>query len=151
MKYRYKLPKFAKIATPIICTILLATTAYYVLISLEAFGLPQGNLSINISGAIVCLLLFVLAVCITNINYKICGEYLCQKYLFADLLGKKVLVKNILNLVYKKSADKLYFSYYTPNAYDPIIVLVSIDKNKVNSFVNMIKQANPNVIYFEEE
>lgn len=150
MRFNYKLPTFAKVLIGIASPITLATAIYYVLLIFEFRGLPQGSLAIDISGAIVCLSLFVLAVSLGGIKYKLCGEYLCQKYLFFDLLGKRVKIKNILNLVYKKGAGKLYFSYLTDTP-DPIIVLVSIDKSKVDSFVNVIKQANPSVIYFEED
>ena len=151
MKYNYKLPTIFKIFIAIACATTLATAIYYVFKCFSLFGLPQGSVAINVAGTIVCLILFVLAVSLYSIKYKICGPYFCQKYLFFDLFSKRVLVKDILNLVYKKSINKLYFSYYIPNADDPIIVLVSIDTNKIDSFVNTIKQANPNVIYFEEE
>ena len=150
MKFYYKLPSFAKVLIGIASPLTLATAVYYILLVFKVAGLPQGSLTIDISGAIVCILLFVLAVSLCAIRYKICGEYLCQKYLFFDLLGKRVKTKNILNIVYKKDVDKLYFSYLT-DAPDPIIVLVSISKSKVKDFVLAVKNANPNVIYFEED
>ena len=150
MKFNYKLPTFAKISIAIACSTTLATAAYYILKCFGVWGLPQGSIAVNVSGAVVCLILFVLAVSLCAIRYKICGEYLCQKYLFFDLLAKRVKTKNILNIVYKKDVDKLYFSYLT-DAPDPIIVLVSINKSKVKDFVLAVKNANPNVIYFEED
>ena len=151
MKYNYKLPSFAKVLICVACPVTLATAIYYVLKCFQAFNLPQGSIAVNVSGAIVCLVLFTLSVSLATIKYKISCEFLCQRSLFFDLLAKRVKSKSVRNLVYKKDASKLYFSYYLPNADDPIIVLVSIDNSKVASFVNTIKQANPSVIYFEED
>ena len=151
MKHNYKLPTTIKVLVALASTILIATATYYVLKCFSLFGLPQGSIAINIAGTVVCLILFVLAVSLCSIKYKVCGAYLCQKYLFFDLFGKRIQTKNVLNFVYKKSIEKLYFSYFTPNTDDPTIVLVSIDKSKVESFVDMVKQANPNVVYFEED
>jgi len=150
MKFTYKLPTAAKLLVAIACPLTLATTVYYILKCFGVWGLPQGSIATNVSGAVVCMLLFVLSVGLLSIKYKICNQHFCQKYLFFDLLGKKVQTKNILNVVYKKGMDKLYFSYLT-DLPDPVIVLVSIPSNKVKQFVDNIKQANPNVIYFEEE
>ena len=97
MKFYYKLPTFAKVLIGIASPLTLATAVYYILLVFKVAGLPQGSLTIDISGAIVCVLLFVLAVSLCAIRYKICGEYLCQKYLFFDLLGKRVKTTRIDN------------------------------------------------------
>lgn len=151
MKFIYKLPIFAKTLVGIACPLTLLTATYYVLKCFGVWGLPQGSLVINVAGAIVCVVLFVFVISLLSIKYTIRGDFLCQKYLFFDLLNKRVKTKDILNIVYKKTDDKLHFSYLTCDALDPIIVLVSIDKSKVTSFVNMLKLANDNIVYFEED
>ena len=114
---------------------------------------------LNISPAQAALLLFasslvaVVALLLCTIYYHVTETHLRLKIAFLDILGGRIRLENILNIVYKSeeenTAPKMYISYLSQGS-DPIIAQIAIRPKHFEKMKNALMSKNANIVFFDE-
>ena len=119
-------------------------------------------LPIEISHGQATLLLFafslvtVVALLYNTIYYQVTQTHLRLKIAFLDILGGRIRLENILNIVYKvetarkKPVKKMYISYVWKGA-DPVIAQIAIKPKKFEKLKNELMLKNPNIVFCDEQ
>ena len=119
-------------------------------------------LPFEISHGQAALLLFafslvtVVSLLFNTIFYKVTETHLRLKIAFLDILGGRIRLENILNVVYKvdntksKPTKKMYISYIWKGP-DPVIAQIAISPKKFEKLKNELMLKNPNIVFWDEE
>ena len=94
-----------------------------------------------------CLSITVLTALLT-MHYQVDDEHLRIKLLFFDLLGGRIRLENILNIVY--SNGMMYISYIWKGQ-DPVIAAILIAPSKFDKMKDTLTQSNPNIQFYEDK
>jgi hypothetical protein len=148
MKYRYQHSVVFLVVLPAIILLQAATLVLMILRMAGVTGMTVVRPT-DVITAVVCLLGGTFSLFLLLLNYKITQTHLQLNLGFFDILGRKVKIKNILNVVSKKDEQKVYLSYTSGNL-DPIIMQVCINFARTEEFVRTLKAINPSILYTEE-
>lgn len=116
---------------------------------------------LEITRAQATLLLFaasfvaVVAVLLCTIFYRVTDTHLRLQIAFLDILGGRIRIENILNIVYKsdtadkKNALRMYISYIWKGG-DPVIAQIAIKPKHFDKLKNTLIAQNPNIVFWDE-
>lgn len=103
---------------------------------------PQIIIIISFS-PILCLMATLLA----TIHYKVDNRCLRLKIGFVDIMGGRILISNIVNIVLRDK--KMYISYICDQL-DPIIAQISIKESQHKKLTDYLLSKNKNIVLFED-
>ncbi len=90
----------------------------------------------------------ITATLLATIHYKVDATYLHLNIAFIDMLGNRIKIDNILNIVIDDG--KLFISYLWKGP-DPVIALISINPKKYDKFRELLMSRNKNIIFYENK
>ena len=100
---------------------------------------------INIATSCISI---VAMVALLTIHYHLDENHLRIKLLFFDLLGGRIRIENILNIVYTQ--DMMYISYLWKGN-DPVIATILIAPSKFDKMKDALLQKNKNIVFYEDK
>lgn len=89
-----------------------------------------------------------LTLALGTIRYKITDEHVRLNITFLDILGGRIRIDNILNIVIKN--NKLYISYIWQGN-DPVISEIMISPKQFDSFKDILIAKNNRIVYFNDD
>lgn len=95
-----------------------------------------------------CSLTLAVSLLFLTIHYKVDKDYLHLNIAFIDMLGNRIRIDKILNIVIDN--DKLYISYLWKGP-DPVIALVSIRPQKFDEFKDLLLSLNGNIVFYRTQ
>ncbi len=131
----------------VVAAMLTADAVYTAFRMFNLFGLMSASIAVEATTIIICLIFAVFSILLLTIRYKISNDFLTLNLGTIDLLGKKVSIGKILNIVFKKEENKLYLSYLGKGE-DPTIVQVMIAPSKFKEFTDYLMTKNSGILYF---
>ncbi len=96
----------------------------------------------------VCPISAVIALLLATIHYKITDTHLQLNLAFVDMLGGRINIDNILNIVIKN--QQLYISFLWKGM-DPIIAHIAIAPTKYKIFTDLLMSKNKNIVFYDED
>lgn len=126
----------------------LCATVFFALI---AFGV---QLPVNVSPAQASVALFsttivmVFSLLLATIHYHVDEKHLRLKIAFFDVLGGRIAIENILNVVVKDG--KLYISYIWKGS-DPIIAQIAVSSKHFGSIKDELMRKNPGIVFWNDD
>ena len=90
----------------------------------------------------------VAMVALLTMHYHLDEKHLRTKLLFFDLLGGRIRIENILNIVYTQ--DMMYISYLWKGN-DPVIATILIAPSKFDKMKDALLQKNKNIVFYEDK
>ncbi len=90
----------------------------------------------------------VFSVCVATVHYKLDDTHLRLNIAFWDILGGKIRIENILNIVY--TGGKMYISYIW-KGYDPTISLVAISPKRFDKLKDALMAKNPRIVFYDDD
>ena len=106
-------------------------------------GVDQGKIF-----ATMCPFPAILSVLFATTHYKVTDTHLQMRLGFIDILGGRVAIENILNIVVHD--NKLYISYIWKGV-DPVIAQISISPAKYDQFRALLVAKNPLIVYYNDD
>lgn len=106
-------------------------------------GVDQGKIF-----ATMCPFPAILSVLFATTHYKVTDTHLQMLIGFIDILGGRISIESILNIVVHEK--KLYISYLCKGT-DPIIAEISISPNKYDKFRALLCAKNPMIVYYNDD
>lgn len=94
----------------------------------------------------VCSLTLVVSTLFATIHYKVDDKYVHLNIAFVDMLGNRIRIENILNIVFHQ--DKMYISYLWKGP-DPVIALLAISRKKFDAMKDLLMSKNKNIVFSE--
>ena len=94
-----------------------------------------------------CLSITVLTALLT-MHYQVDDQHLRIKLLFFDILGGRIRLEKILNIVY--SNGMMYISYIWKGQ-DPVIAAILIAPSKFDKMKDSLMQKNENIQFYEDK
>ena len=94
----------------------------------------------------VCSLTLLIAILFATIHYKVDDNFLHLNIAFIDMLGNRIRIDKILNIVFDQ--DKMYISYLWKGP-DPVIALVAINKKRFVEMKDLLMSKNKNIVFNE--
>lgn len=95
-----------------------------------------------------CPVCTVVAAVFASIHYKVTDTHLQLKIAFWDMLGGRIEIGRILNIV--KKDGNLYISYLWKGP-DPVIARVAISPKKYDAFKALLTSKNAYIEFFDED
>lgn len=112
------------------------------------------GLRLEITHAQAVLMLFtstlvaVASLLMTTIHYKVTDTHLRLKMAFFDILGGRIRLEKILNIVIK---DKIMYISYIWQGEDPVIARIAIAPKHYEDMKRALIAANKNILFFDED
>lgn len=97
----------------------------------------------------ICPLCTIIALLFATLHYKVEKNFLRLYMGFFDLLGGRVRIDRILNVVIDKKI--LYISYLYKDGVDPIIAAIVINPKRYYEMKDLLISRNPNIVFYEEK
>ena len=94
----------------------------------------------------VCSLTLVVSTLFATIHYKVDDKYVHLNIAFIDMLGNRIRIENILNILIDQ--DKMFISYLWKGP-DPVIALVAISPKKFGAMKDLLMAKNKNIVFSE--
>ncbi len=148
MKIFAKFPSIIKILLVALAILSVAMCVFAVISLFDVYTFLNwtvGQAKLYLPTGLVSL---IISVSLLTIHYKADDKYLRIKLLFFDILGGRIRIENILNVVYTK--DKMYISYIWKGQ-DPVIANVMISQKKFDQLKNFLMAQNTNIVFFEDK
>lgn len=83
-----------------------------------------------------------------TIHYQVTQTHLRLNLAFFDILGGRIRLENILNIVIKDG--KMYISYIWKGP-DPVIAQIAIRHKHFEKMKDALMKANPNILFYNED
>jgi len=90
----------------------------------------------------------VISLLLATIHYQVTKTHLRLNVAIFDILGGRIRLENILNVVIKEG--KMYISYIWKGE-DPVIAQIAIKPKHYEKMKDALMKANPNVVFFDED
>ncbi len=90
----------------------------------------------------------VFSACVATVHYKLNDTHLRLNIAFWDILGGKIRIENILNIVY--SDGKMYISYLW-KGFDPTISQISVSPKKFDKLKDALMAKNPRIVFYNDD
>ena len=94
----------------------------------------------------VCSFTLVVSILFATIHYKVDDKYVHLNVAFVDMLGSRIRIENILNIVIDH--DKMYISYLWKGP-DPLIALMAINPKRFGEMKDLLMSKNKNIVFSE--
>ena len=94
----------------------------------------------------VCSLTLVVSTLFATVHYKVDDKYVHLNVAFIDMLGNRIRIENILNIVIDQ--DKMYISYLWKGP-DPVIALIAINPKRFDAMKDLLTSKNKNIVFSE--
>lgn len=88
----------------------------------------------------------VFCACVATVHYKLDSTHLRLKIAFWDILGGKIRVENILNIVY--ADGKMYISYIW-KGFDPTISQIAVAPKHFDKLKDALMEKNPHIVFYD--
>lgn len=95
----------------------------------------------------ICPLCTVIALLFATLHYKIDKNFLRLNLGFIDVLGGRVRIDKILNIVIEDG--HMFISYMYKDGVDPIISAIVINPKRYYEMKDLLLSANPNIVFYE--
>ena len=97
----------------------------------------------------ICPLCSIIALLFATLHYKVEKNFLRLNLGFIDVLGGRIRIDKILNIVID---DKMmYISYLHKDGADPIIAAIVINPKRYHEMKDLLISRNPNIVFYEEK
>lgn len=96
----------------------------------------------------VCPMCVVIALVFTTVHYKVDTTHLRLYVGFIDVLGGRVRIDKILNIVIE---NKVMYISYLYQGMDPIIAAIVINPKRHKQMKELLISKNPNILFFENK
>lgn len=106
--------------------------------------LSKGQATLLVS---FCPLCTVIALLFATLHYKVTSTHLRLYIGFIDILGGRVSIDKILNIVFDNGL--MYISYLHKGT-DPIIAAIVINPKRFNEMKDLLMARNPQIVFYEE-
>lgn len=90
----------------------------------------------------------VISLLLATIHYRVTPTHLKLNVAFFDILGGRIRLENILNILIK---DGNMFISYLWKGEDPIIAQIAIKPKHYEKMKDYLMKANPNIVFFNED
>ncbi len=97
----------------------------------------------------ICPLCTVIALLFATLHYKVDKNFLRLNLGFIDVLGGRVRIDKILNIVIENG--RMYISYLYKDGVDPIIAAIVINPKQYGKMKDLLLSLNPNIVFYEEQ
>ena len=94
----------------------------------------------------VCSFTLLISILFATIHYKVDDTFVHLNIAFIDMIGNRIRIENILNIVIDH--DKMYISYLWKGP-DPVIALVAINKKRFVAMKDLLMSKNKNIVFSE--
>ena len=94
----------------------------------------------------VCSFTLLISILFATIHYKVDDTFVHLNIAFIDMIGNRIRIENILNIVIDQ--DKMYISYLWKGP-DPVIALVAINKKRFVAMKDLLMSKNKNIVFSE--
>ena len=95
-----------------------------------------------------CPVSALLSILFATIHYKVTNTHLQLKIAFWDMLGGRIEIGKILNIVIKDG--KMYVSYLWKGP-DPVIARIAISQKKYEQMKAILTAQNPNIEFWNDD
>lgn len=95
----------------------------------------------------ICPLCTVIALLFATLHYKIDKNFLRLNLGFIDILGGRVRIDKILNIVIEDG--HMFISYLYKDGVDPVIAAIVINPKRYYEMKDLLLSANPNIVFYE--
>ena len=92
----------------------------------------------------VCSLSLVVSILFATVHYKVDDKYVHLNIAFIDMLGNRIRIENILNILIDQ--DKMFISYLWKGP-DPVIALVAINPKRFDAMKDLLMSKNKNIVF----
>lgn len=146
MRFHWKTTPIIQITLYVLLALSVISVIFAILVKCDVriVDITPGQASILIA---VCPFTAIISILLSTICYKVDDKCIKICFCFVDVLGGRLQIDKILNVVITNG--NLYISYLWKGP-DPIIAQISISRKKYDSFVKLLQSLNKNIIYYNE-
>ena len=142
--------KFSPVIDIILWTMAAVSVVGLVCGALVMFGVNVAGIFVGQARVLVgfCPVSALLSVLFATIHYKVTNTHLQLKIAFWDMLGGRIEIGKILNIVIKDG--KMYVSYLWKGP-DPVIARIAISPKKYEQMKAILTVQNPNIQFWNDD
>ena len=96
----------------------------------------------------VCSFTLLVSILFATIHYKVDNNFVHLNIGFIDMLGNRIRIDNILNIVLEQ--DRMYISYLWKGP-DPVIAVIAIRKKRYDDMKELLMSKNKNIVLTERK
>lgn len=97
----------------------------------------------------ICPLCAIIALLFATLHYKVEKHFLRLNLGFIDILGGRIRIDKILNIVIESKT--MYISYLHKDGQDPVIAAIVISPKRFAEMKDLLISLNPNIVFYEEK
>lgn len=97
----------------------------------------------------ICPLSSIIALLFATLHYKVEKNFLRLNLGFIDILGGRIRIDKILNIVI--DGKTMYISYLYKDGADPVIAAIVINPKRYYEMKDLLIARNPNIVFYEEK
>lgn len=151
MKFPLKLSKNYNLLKVIMCLFIAISLAMIVLSILTLFDvytfLNMTYAEAKVQIVTGCFSITIVAA-LLSLHYHVDEKHLRIKLFFFDILGGRIRIENVLNVVY--SNGMMYISYIWKGK-DPVIAAILIAPTNFDKMKNALLEKNKNIVFYEDK
>ena len=142
--------KFSPVIDIILWTMAAVSVVGLVCGALVMFGVNVAGIFVGQARVLVgfCPVSALLSILFATIHYKVTNTHLQLKIAFWDMLGGRIEIGKILNIVIKDG--KMYVSYLWKGP-DPVIAHIAISPKKYEQMKAILTAQNPNIEFWNDD
>lgn len=142
--------KFSPVIDIILWTMAAVSVVGLVCGALVMFGVNVAGIFVGQARVLVgfCPVSALLSILFATIHYKVTNTHLQLKIAFWDMLGGRIEIGKILNIVIKDG--KMYVSYLWKGP-DPVIARIAISQKKYEQMKAILTAQNPNIEFWNDD
>lgn len=142
--------KFSPVIDIILWTMAAVSVVGLVCGALVMFGVNVAGIFVGQARVLVgfCPVSVLLSILFATIHYKVTNTHLQLKIAFWDMLGGRIEIGKILNIVIKDG--KMYVSYLWKGL-DPVIARIAISPKKYEQMKAILTAQNPNIEFCNDD
>lgn len=107
--------------------------------------LTKGQATLLVS---ICPLCVIIALLFATLHYKVDSTHLRLYIGFIDILGGRVRIDKILNIVID---GKYFYISYLYQGMDPIIAAIVISPKRYDELKELLLSKNPNIVFYRDK
>ena len=132
----------------ILFAVAIAALVVSVLVVSKAIIIPVVSIGQGYVLLFTSTLAAVISVLLATIHYHVTATHLRLKCAFFDVLGGRIRLENILNVVIKDG--KMYISYIWKGQ-DPVIAQIAVARRHFDKMKDALMKANPRIVFFDSD
>ena len=109
-----------------------------------------GTLTVGQGGVLTgfCPFATIFSLMMATIHYKLTDTHLQLNLAFWDVLGGRIRIDHIVNIV--KKDNKLYISFIWKGT-DPVIANIAIPQKDFGKMKALLLEKNPSIVYYDDD